>query len=85
MLNRKSSNEAVDVPGYGHIIKNNLSLSPRNSGGFPQHLINVDNTLSEIKNNSFAPNDLNLSESDFESLNEQELMGSRNLTEVFLI
>ena len=77
MLNRKSSNEAVDVPGYGHIIKNNLSLSPRNSGGFPQHLINVDNTLSEIKNNSFAPNDLNLSESDFESLNEQELMGSR--------
>ena len=36
-----------------------------------------DNTLSEIKNNSFAPNDLNLSESDFESLNEQELMGSR--------
>lgn len=27
MLNRKTASEAVDVPGYGHIIKNNLSLN----------------------------------------------------------
>ncbi len=74
MLNRKSSTEAVDVPGYGHIIKNNLSYEPRTSG---KHIVDYDVTQSSIGNNSFLPVDMALVAADFISLNEAELMSSR--------
>ena len=54
MVNRKSNEEAVDVPGYGHILKNNVSFTFTDSskGG---HLINCDAAQCTIENNTFAP------------------------------
>ncbi len=54
MVNRKSDEEAVDVPGYGHILKHNVSytFTDTSKGG---HLINCDASLCTIENNSFAP------------------------------
>lgn len=74
MLNRKNKEEAVDVDGYGHIIKNNLSLNPRSSG---RHIINVNQTLCEISNNSVLPVDLLVTESDFVSMDESQLTAPR--------
>jgi len=71
MLNRKSVSEAVDVDGYGHIIKNNLSYAPRTSG---KNIISVDHTLCEIENNSFLPTEMSIASSDFMSLDESQLM-----------
>ena len=53
MVNRKSRKEIVDVPGYGHILKNNVSFSYTDSlnGG---HLINCDAAKCIIENNRFA-------------------------------
>lgn len=70
MLNRKSASEAVNVPGYGHIIKNNLSYSPRMRG---KDLIDVDATRCEIVNNSFAPSPIELTDADFVSLDDTQL------------
>lgn len=74
MLNRKSAVETVDVNGYDHIIKNNLSYSPRTS---TNHIINVDQTKCEISNNSFLPTSTSVTSSDFVSLDEKQLMSSR--------
>lgn len=74
MLNRKSASEKVDVPGYGHIIKNNISYMPQSAD---KHLIDVDETLCEIVNNSFAPESYELTSADFISLEDTELMNPR--------
>lgn len=60
MVNRKSNEEAVDVPGYGHILKNNVSFTFTDSskGG---HLINCDASQCTIENNSFAPSETSFS------------------------
>lgn len=73
MLNRKSADTTVDVNGYDHIIKNNLSYSPRTSG---RDIINVNQSLCEISHNSFLPS-IAISSSDFESLDEKLLMAPR--------
>ena len=73
MKNRKSATEAVDVPGYGHIIKNNLSYLPRSS----QHISAVDVDKCTISNNSFLPQMINVSENDFVSLDEIQLKSTR--------
>ena len=39
MLNRKSPGEIVDVDGYDHIIRNNLSYKPRAAG---KHIVDVN-------------------------------------------
>ena len=54
MVNRKSDEEAIDVPGYGHILRNNVSFTFTDSlnGG---NLINCDATQCTIENNSFTP------------------------------
>lgn len=70
MLNRKSSAEVVDVPGYGHLIKNNLSHSPRSAG---KHIIDVNQTECEIVNNSFGPQAVEVADADFESLDPEQL------------
>lgn len=75
MLNRKSVSEAVDVPGYGHTIENNLSFSPRSAG---QHLIDVNSAACTISNNSFAPTEISVTSADFISLDETLLMAPRN-------
>ncbi len=74
MLNRKSAGEAVDVPGYGHILRNNLSYEPRTTG---KHIVDYDGPLCIISNNSFLPVDLEPIAADFVSLDEQELMSAR--------
>lgn len=74
MLNRKSAAEAVDVPGYSHIIENNLSYSPRTAG---QHIIDVDPATCTISNNSFLPIEIAVASTDFVSLDETQLMAPR--------
>jgi hypothetical protein len=74
MLSRKSKEEAVDVDGYGHVLKNNLSYDPRTLG---RHVFNVNQELSEIGNNSFLPVEMNVTEGDFVSLDESQLMWPR--------
>jgi len=56
MINRKSTDEAVDVPGYGHILTGNASytFTDNNKGG---HLTHCDPVASVLHNNSFAPAD----------------------------
>ncbi len=56
MVNRKNTNEAVDVAGYNHTLVNNVSWTFRDAskGG---HLINCDKNTSTLINNSFAPAD----------------------------
>lgn len=70
LLNRKSPEEAVDVPGYGHILANNLSFMPRNPG---QDIIDADASKCVIANNSFMT-DIDMSPEDFESLSAEQLM-----------
>lgn len=74
MLTRKSREEAIDVDGYGHIIRHNLSYSPRTAG---QHIVNVNQELSQISNNSFLPVNMEVTANDFMSLDEAQLLWSR--------
>ncbi len=74
MLNRKTASEAVDVPGYGHIIKNNLSHKPRSS---EKHIIDVNQVECEIANNSFLPIEMTVTDDDFISLDAGQLTLSR--------
>ncbi len=54
MVNRKSREERVDVPGYGHILKHNVSFTftDTSKGG---HLVNCDADRCIIEDNTFAP------------------------------
>ncbi len=54
MVNRKSTSEAVDVPGYDHKLTGNVSYTytDNSKGG---HLTNCDSKTCELTNNSFAP------------------------------
>lgn len=70
MLNRKSIEEAVDVAGYGHILTNNLSYSPRSAG---KHIIDINESRCQIANNSFLPTAMTLTEADFLSLGRRPI------------
>lgn len=74
MLNRKSAAEAENVPGYGHILKNNLSYAPRTAG---MHIIDIDNSLCTTANNSFLPTAMEMAETDFVSLDATQLTAER--------
>ena len=74
MLNRKSIEEAVDVAGYGHILKNNLSYSPRSA---EKHIIDINESLCQTANNSFLPTVMILTETDFLSLDAGQLTAER--------
>lgn len=69
MLGR-SADHTGDVPGYGHVIKNNVSFGSRHD------LDNVDRARCEISNNSFDLK-IPLTQEDFVSLDEKELMKPR--------
>jgi hypothetical protein len=75
MRTRKNWEEAVDVDGYGHIIRHNLSFSPRTAG---LHIRMVDQELSQISNNSFLPVNMEVTADDFVSLDITQLMWPRN-------
>ena len=70
MLNRKSAEEIVNVGGYGHVIRNNLSYMPRSAG---KHIVDVDPKECTIVNNTFLPVDLTVEEDDFVSLDASQL------------
>ena len=71
MVNRKSESEAVDVDGYEHVLKNNLSY-----GGTTANYVNISETLCTLENNTFLPT-MTLSASDFESLDGTQLKRDR--------
>ncbi|MDR2475500.1 MAG: hypothetical protein LBD45_06550 [Bacteroidales bacterium] len=64
---------ATDVNGYEHVVKNNVSFSPRNSGA---HITNINTATSAVQHNSWnLP--VNLSNVDFLSLDISELSWPR--------
>lgn len=71
MVNRKSEAEAVDVDGYGHVLKNNLSY-----GGTTANYVYISETLCTLENNTFLPA-ISLTASDFESLDGTQLKADR--------
>ena len=72
MTNRQSTTQVVDVNGYGHVLKNNLSHSPRSSGA---HLTNIDNAQCTLTTNSFG---MSLADTDFESVDTSQMLALRN-------
>ena len=62
------------MDGYGHIIRHNLSYSPRTAG---QHIVNVNQALSQLSNNSFLPVNMEVTANDFLSLDEAQLLWPR--------
>lgn len=73
MVNRESPEiDNIWFPGYDHVLTNNLSYNPRNL-----HISWIDTALSDQTNNSFnLP--INLSASDFVSVEESLLTAPRN-------
>lgn len=71
MVNRKSKEEPVNVPGYGHILKNNLSFMPRQ-----EDIANINLQACIVENNSFLL-PIPLKKDDFKSLDATELMKPR--------
>ncbi|MFT4092756.1 MAG: hypothetical protein QM640_03880 [Niabella sp.] len=78
MTNRSKEEETpTNVPGYDHIIRNNVSYLPRSTGG---DIYNVNQSACTIENNTFLNTDstvLTLSDADFVSLDVAELTLSR--------
>lgn len=73
MVNRKSIEEAVDVPGYNHHLFNNLSYRPRLADA---DCVNINTSLCTVENNTFLPA-TSISDSDFESLDASQLLRPR--------
>jgi hypothetical protein len=77
MVNRKAKTEAdylTDGPGYNHVLKNNVSFSPRIAGN---DLANVDPSRCTIDHNSFSEAKMMLSKQDFKSLDTALLTAPR--------
>ena len=68
MLNRLADN-FTDVPGYKHVLKNNLGYKARSTA-----VANLDPAQCELVNNYF---DLAATDEDFESLDEAQLTAPR--------
>lgn len=69
MLCRKSDN-VTDVPGYGHVLRDNISYRSR------RLISNLNREQCEVANNSFD-SDVQITESDFMSLDESQLTQPR--------
>lgn len=77
MVDRQSVANAVDVPGYRHTLKNNISYSPRTSG---DDIIDIDLTSDSASTsiyNSFSI-PLTPSSGDFNGLDASQLTLPRN-------
>ena len=73
MVNRKSIDEAVDVPGYAHHLSDNLSYRPELSDA---DCVNINTSLCTLENNTFLPS-VAVGEADFESLDASQLLRPR--------
>lgn len=72
MVNRESpESDNINVPGYNHILRNNLSYNPRS-----KDTSYIDNETCTLLTNSFNLS-LQLTDADFVSLNQSELTTSR--------
>lgn len=74
MVNRKSVNENIEVAGYGHVLKNNISYSPRTADA---EIVNLDQTLSMDTCNSFSAPMIAVTDHDFNSLDATKLTSDR--------
>lgn len=72
MVNQKAWDEAVDVDGYGHKLRSNVSYQA-NRGDWTQ----IDRSRCTIENNSFLPTACVVQPSDFVSTDYRELMAPR--------
>ncbi|MDD4992387.1 MAG: DUF4990 domain-containing protein [Paludibacter sp.] len=70
MLNR-TSDITTDVPGYNHVLKNNLSFEPRT-----YETQWIDSTKCVVLNNSFSI-PIKVSKTDFVSLDQSQLTAAR--------
>lgn len=70
MLNRNAE-FTESIPGFGHILTNNLSYKPKNA-----HLHQINFDKCTLSNNSFQL-ELNLTDNDFESIDENQLTKPR--------
>jgi hypothetical protein len=77
MLNRKAKNSTdylTDVPGYDHVIKNNISLAPRSAGS---DIASYDAATCVITNNTFLNPGVTVSTNDFLSVDTALLVAPR--------
>lgn len=77
MLNRKGKTAAdylTDVPGYNHVIKNNISLAPRSAGS---DITSYDAAQCVIMNNTFLNTGITVGANDFLSLDTSLLVAPR--------
>lgn len=72
MLNR-SVDHLSDVPGYGHVLKNNLGYKARG-----KEVDNLDMTADTLANNYFQLTGITVTDADFASLDINLLMQPRN-------
>lgn len=72
MLNR-SADYTTDVPGYSHIMKNNLGYK-----GVYAELININQPLCTLSNNYWQLSGITISDADFASLDQSLLTQGRH-------
>jgi hypothetical protein len=75
MLNRRADYLA-DVPGYGHVLRNNVSLAPRATSG-TSHITDYDPAQCIIDHNTFLNPSVTVSAADFKSLDKALLVVTR--------
>jgi hypothetical protein len=73
LLNR-AADYLSDVPGYGHVLRNNVSLDPRSANS---HITNYDAAQCTIDHNTFLNPGITVSTADFRSLNKALLTQPR--------
>lgn len=77
MTNRKAKTLAdylIDGPGYNHVMRNNISFSPRSAGA---EITNCDPERCTIDHNTFLNNSITVSADDFISLDTALLTAPR--------
>ena len=73
MVNRKTTDEAVDVDGYGHVLQSNVSYAPNKND-----LSNCSMSASTLINNSFGPDKFAVGASNFVSTSPTRLFLARD-------
>ena len=72
LVNQQSWDNATDVPGYNHTVRNCLSFQARRG-----EYTNIDKSRCTLENNSFLPTLVRVTTDDFESLDASLLYAER--------